>query len=510
VDAADSPPVDARLDSIIATVRQMIAGEAAAALELSDRGDAVDVLASSVNKLGARLEVKQKDEADASERLTELAGAIIAMAALDFDTQAPVHGDGGPFDTIAMGLRLLGEELQASTVSHDYVQGIINSMADVLVVTDPDGRIETVNAAARRLLAAPGTELRGTSFDSLLVQDGTTSQPHHASFLGQEAVQAIDATFVGPDGGRIPMQLHASLLRAASGAVKAVIIVARDMRETRRLLAAEAAAEAERRNAAELKRAYDELRDTQYMLIQTAKMTALGELAAGVAHELNQPLNNIKLIAQGILRDIKAERYDADDLVDDCREVVRVIDKMAGIIDHMRAFSRKPEEKLQVRVDVNGAVTNALSLLQEQLRVHDVRARSDLAPDLPAVLGDPNNLEQVVLNLLTNARDAVFKRLETNKVPPGEVAIRTYLSDDGRVCITVEDNGGGVPAAVQGKIFDPFFTTKEVGQGTGLGLSIAQRVAAEYGGAIELDREPVDRTVFRVALPPVSDREEDD
>jgi PAS domain S-box-containing protein len=497
----ESTSDDARLDRVIAKLRQMIDGSRFPVLELSGRGDAIDVLAAHVNELGARLELKQMDQAHASERLQELVEAIITMAGLDFDTHAPVHGDGGLFDAVAVGLRLLGEELRASTVSREYVQGIVDSMADVLVVTDSHGCIRTANAAAQKLLAAPGRELAGRSLDSVLAQ-GPGASPELVHRLQMGTDRTLDAEFAGPDGECIPVQIRASVLRGTSGETRAVVIVGRDMRETRRLLALEAAAEAERNNAAELRRAYDELRDTQRMLIQTAKMTALGELAAGVVDELGQPLSNIKLIVQTIVRDMTAGRYDLGDVTEDIREVAHAAGKMAGIIDHMRAFARRPEDSPRVRVDVDEAVTNALGLVWEELRVRDIGVRRELGPDLPVVLGDPNNLEQIFINLLTNARDAVCRRLEVCASPPGEVVIRSYAAGDGRVCVTVEDNGDGVPSALRARIFDPFFTTKDVGHGVGLGLSIAQRVVAECGGTIELDASVRDRTVFRVSLPP--------
>lgn len=249
-----------------------------------------------------------------------------------------------------------------------------------------------------------------------------------------------------------------------------------------------------------LQQSVQELREMQSQLIQAEKMTALGQLAAGVAHELNQPLNNIKLIMQSRLRDIEKDGYEISELISDSKEVVDLVDRMAEIIDHMRVFTRKTEGEVVVNVDVNVSITNALGLLQQQLRDNDIQLEKKLCSDLPAILGHPNNLEQVFLNLLTNARDAVLDKMQSDG-HHGKIGIRSFILNDSELCVDVEDNGGGMPRDIRNKLFDPFFTTKAVGKGTGLGLSISQRIVGEYGGRIELEVREGTGTCFHIILP---------
>ena len=152
-------------------------------------------------------------------------------------------------------------------------------------------------------------------------------------------------------------------------------------------------------------------------------------------------------------------------------------------------------------VDVNASVTNALSFLQEQLRLRNVRIEKELSDVLLTTLAAPNSIEQVFLNLLTNARDAVFARLNEDSQYRGRIVIRSYFLSETEVCVDVEDNGGGVRFAIRNRIFEPFFTTKETGKGTGLGLSISQKIVTECGGRIVLAPREGEGTNFQVILP---------
>lgn len=250
-----------------------------------------------------------------------------------------------------------------------------------------------------------------------------------------------------------------------------------------------------------LQAAYAQLRDTQFMLMQSAKLTALGELAAGVAHELNQPLNGIKLIVQEALLDARRDRYEPSRFTSDAKEIVSLVDRMAEIINHMRNFARKPDDLPRDQIDINERVRGALTFMQEQLLVHDIALECDFSPDLPRVMADSNSLEQVFMNLLANARDAIFARMATDKRRTGKIIIRSFRLNDAELCVDVEDDGGGVRAEIREKVFEPFFTTKEVGKGTGLGLSIAERIVNECGGRLELDADSQRGALFHVILP---------
>lgn len=279
------------------------------------------------------------------------------------------------------------------------------------------------------------------------------------------------------------------------------------MQKERELAAAAAAAKADHKRAAELEHAYKEiqkkaheLKEATAQLVQNEKMTALGELSAGIAHELNQPLNGIRIICQDILRDIDKNRFNQDALANDLKEVVGQVQRMSGIIDHMRLFSRHSIGNETAEVDVNEAVEGVFKLLGQQLRVHNIEVRKELTHDLPKLLIDPVRLEQVFVNIINNARDALGRFKKDGMV----IEIKSYLQQAGdakKVVLSIKDNGGGIAKDIRNKIFEPFFTTKRPGEGTGLGLSVSRKIISDAGGRIELEVEEGKGSTFKVILP---------
>jgi C4-dicarboxylate-specific signal transduction histidine kinase len=241
-----------------------------------------------------------------------------------------------------------------------------------------------------------------------------------------------------------------------------------------------------------------ELKEATVQLIQSEKLSALGELTAGVAHELNQPLNGIKIIAQSILKDIEKNRFEEEEINRDLTDIVDLVNKMAQIIDHMRIFSRQTEGMTEDLIDINTLVEGPFTFLGQQLRNHNIEVMMELAPDLPKVMGDPIRLEQVLMNLITNARDATESCGKEEK----RIEIRTYRADRGQdVVAEVKDNGSGIPEDIRAKIFQPFFTTKQSGKGTGLGLSVSTKIIEEHKGRIEIESKVGEGTTFSVILP---------
>ncbi|MFH1293740.1 MAG: response regulator [Pseudomonadota bacterium] len=254
----------------------------------------------------------------------------------------------------------------------------------------------------------------------------------------------------------------------------------------------------------ELERANQELEETTVQLVQTEKLSAIGELMAGVTHELNQPLNGIKIISQSMLRDIEKNRFEEEDVGNDLNDIVNQVNKMAEIIDHMRIYSRHTEGMPNGMIDVNTVIEGPFKLLDQQLKNHNIEVVRELAPDLPKLMGDPIRLEQVFMNLIINARNALESCGRENK----RIEVRTYKTDNqgsaagiNAVAVEVKDNGEGVPEDLREKIFQPFFTTREPGKGTGLGLSVSSKIIEEHKGRFELESQVGEGTTFRVILP---------
>jgi len=242
--------------------------------------------------------------------------------------------------------------------------------------------------------------------------------------------------------------------------------------------------------------------ETEQHLIQAGKMATLGEMATGVAHELNQPLTVIKAAGGYFLKKLrKGETVPPDVLADLAREIDAHVDRAAKIINHLREFGRKPDMELRP-VAADAVLQKALELFRQQLilREIDVRWRAD--EKLPPVTADPGRLEQVFVNLLINARDAIEAKWAGLGAPAGAKRIDLELTRRGdSVAIRVADTGGGIPKGVLERIFEPFFTTKEPGKGTGLGLSISYGIIQDCGGEISVESTGPEGTTFLVALP---------
>ncbi len=238
-------------------------------------------------------------------------------------------------------------------------------------------------------------------------------------------------------------------------------------------------------------------------LIQAGKMATLGEMSAGVAHELNQPLNAIRVGAD-YLNKVFTRNLDIPDEVINkvCNEIISQVERASSIINHLREFGRKSEVDELDKININKPIRDVFTLLGQQLRVREIDVKLELDDNLPPILGVPNRLEQVFLNLVMNARDAIMERKEimVNGDFSPCITIRSYREED-RIVVDVSDNGIGIPEAVKDRIFEPFFTTKEVGKGTGLGLSISYGIVKDYGGSIEIRNTGKEGTTFRITFP---------
>jgi C4-dicarboxylate-specific signal transduction histidine kinase len=243
----------------------------------------------------------------------------------------------------------------------------------------------------------------------------------------------------------------------------------------------------------DLRETAQELRDKQEQLVQAGKLATLGELTTGVAHELNNPLNNIGLFVGNVIDHIQLGEADPKRIVGDLEKAMEQVRKATEIITHLRTFGRPAPVALEP-VDVNEVIERSLHLVQEQLRMRSISVSRDRLEEGLVVLGNPIQLEQVFINLLTNARDALAEW----KVR--EVTIASARADDS-VRVTFADTGPGIAAGIEQRIFDPFFTTKEVGAGTGLGLSITYSIVKEHGGEIWVEGREGQGAVFHIELP---------
>jgi histidine kinase len=225
--------------------------------------------------------------------------------------------------------------------------------------------------------------------------------------------------------------------------------------------------------------------EAEQQLIQASKMATLGEMATGVAHELNQPLSVIKTASSFFIKKINRGETIKKEILDTMlTKVDSNVDRAARIINHMRQFARKTDMAME-KISINDVLVNAFEIFSQQLKVRGIAVVRDLSQTLPKIHADSDRLEQVIINLLLNARDAIEEKMAAGHTSHEErITLRTYM-EDGRVIAEVCDTGIGMPKHVADKIFEPFFTTKEVGKGTGLGLSISYGIVKDCGGMIK-------------------------
>ncbi|MDD3311624.1 ATP-binding protein [Pseudodesulfovibrio sp.] len=244
-----------------------------------------------------------------------------------------------------------------------------------------------------------------------------------------------------------------------------------------------------------------ELIEKDAQLIQAGKMKSLGEMSAGVAHELNQPLNAIKMGSEFLaMMSEEGIEVPKEHFLEVVREISNQVDRATEIINTLRSFGRK-SDILEEPVNLNQPVRAVMSMIRRQFELGDIRFELNLADDLPAILAHSNRLQQVVFNMVANARDAI-NDASSPRDPRRErrISIRTGR-DDGHVFVEVADTGSGISPEDQDKVFEPFFTTKEAGQGMGLGLAITYGIVKDYGGDIRIQSELGQGTVFHVEFP---------
>jgi len=245
--------------------------------------------------------------------------------------------------------------------------------------------------------------------------------------------------------------------------------------------------------------------ETEQQLIQASKMSTLGEMATGVAHELNQPLSVIKTASRFFIKKVKNDEPIPPHLLSTmAEEIDSHVDRASKIINHMREFGRKSDRRLNP-IALADVLNGALDIFSQQLRARGIEVVWSVPEGLPRVNADANRLEQVFINLLINARDAIEEKAQAQLFSKCEKKIFLEAAErDGQVRVSVRDTGKGIPPNVIGRIFEPFFTTKEVGKGTGLGLSISYQIIQDFGGSIRAKSSQAGGAEFVITFPAVA------
>jgi two-component system NtrC family sensor kinase len=232
-----------------------------------------------------------------------------------------------------------------------------------------------------------------------------------------------------------------------------------------------------------------ELRDMQYHLIQSEKLASLGKLSASIAHEINNPLGGILIYAHLILEDMKEE----DPAGDNIRKIIKETTRCKNIVKDLLEFARPKEPRLDV-INVNEVLDRALGLVIKQAEFQNIRILKSLSADLPSITADGDQIQQVLLNIILNACEAMEGK--------GDLTLKTRADPaDGTIVIEITDTGCGMSEEIRSRLFEPFFTTKEVGKGTGLGLAVSYGIITKHRGTITVESQKGKGSTFNIRLP---------
>ena len=353
--------------------------------------------------------------------------------------------------------RLEGELRQ----QRDYLSNILRNSPDAIIATDLNGRVLEFNRSAEQMMGCSRREMLNRSWLELFFT--AESQQYINGFISaQKDIRNYSTQIMTKSGASLEINLTLSYLRDEAGRPVGTVSIGKDVTEINRL---------------------------NRQLVQAEKLSSIGELVAGVAHELNNPLTSIMGFTELVI-----ESQTDDQTRKDLEKIRKQGKRMQRIVQNLLRFSRQyPPEKCVI--DLNEVLRTTLELKQYELKLSNISITDQLSIKPLEVLADPNQLGQVFLNLINNAHHAIQ---DTGK--PGMITLFTSLKGS-MALISISDTGVGISKENMLKIFDPFFTTKPVGKGTGLGLSVSFGIIKEHGGNIYAESRLNEGTTFFVELP---------
>ena len=380
----------------------------------------------------------------------------------------------------------LQEKLEAAKT---YAENIIANFLDTLIVTNPDGTIRTINQATLDLLEYKEEELIGKPVGMIFAEEEEEEEEVKPFFTGtleelakRGVLRNYELTYKTKSGRRIPMSFNASVMRDEKGEILGLVAGAKDIRK---------------------------IKETEAQLRQAQKMEAVGQLAGGVAHDFNNLLTVIRGYAELALLSVPKD----EGLYQNLNEIRKAGERAANLTRQLLLFSRRQLMEM-TPLDLN-RVIQGLSEMLGRLIGEDISLSTALGPEPCTVKGDPGSMEQVIMNLVVNARDAmpdggkIFVRTENVAVDEEYCKTHRYARPGDFICLSVQDTGVGLDQSIIDRIFEPFFTTKGHGKGTGMGLSVVYGIVKHHQGWINVESSPGKGATFKVYLPALSVKTEE-
>jgi len=393
----------------------------------------------------------------------------------DVITVAPIFDEQGNIVQVLEASRDISErirlqrEVQQSKI---FFQNVIQSSVDGIVVVDPEGHVLIFNEGMERLTGYTAEEIMKEGHLSTFYDIETARENMKKMRSDQHGpVDKLNPTTMNirtKSGEEIPVTLSASIIRSEGKEIGSVGAFT-DMREILQMR--------------------KELEEAHLQLVQSDKIASVGRMAAGVAHEINNPLAGVLIYAELLKENLQGQKENLEDV----DEIIKQTLRCKKIVSELLEFSRQSIGK-ESSFELEKLIDTCLNLLTKQASFQDVEVVKEIEPGMPAMLGDMGQLQQVFTNLFINASDAMEGM--------GKLHIKAkYLSGESKFVIQVADEGPGIPLKVRDKIFDIFYTSKPVGKGTGLGLSISQNIINLHGGSIRFECPSTGGTTFIIELP---------
>jgi PAS domain S-box-containing protein len=393
----------------------------------------------------------------------------------DVITISPILGPDGEVVYLLEASRDVSDRIKLEREvekSNTFFQNVIESTVDGIVVVDIKGKVLIFNEGMERLTGYPAKEIvesgHLSSFYNIDVAKENMRKMRSNEYGPKGKLNPTSMTVTTREGEEIPVTLSASIIEIDGKEIGSVGVFT-DMREVLKMR--------------------KDLEEAHIQLVQSEKVASIGRMAAGVAHEINNPLSGIMIYAEMLKENLK----DNPELMKDSQEIITQTLRCKRIVSELLEFSRQSMGKAS-SFSLGELITKCLNLLINQALFQDIEVNLDIEPELPEMVGDVGQLQQVFTNLFINAADAMGGK--------GRLTITaSYDPDKQRFIVKVSDTGTGIPEELRDKIFDIFFTTKPVGKGTGLGLAISQNIINLHGGSLRFECPPEGGTIFIIELP---------